>query len=399
MKKIMILGASILQVPAIEKAIDMGLEVIAVDMDSNALGFKIPDVKKEIISTIDIESVMSAAKKHNIDAIMTLASDMPIMTVAKVSKKLGLVGVDLDTAIKATNKSKMRESLKSFGVPVPLFYKVDSLDKCIKAVNKIKDKGYKCILKPADNSGSRGIVLLPDFNEKTINIAYNYSKNNSRNKIVMVEEFMEGPEVSVETISVDGKCNIIQITDKITTGAPYFVEMGHSQPSQLPDSIKDKIKEITIAANKAIGIISGPSHTEIKITQNGPKIVEIGARLGGDNITTHLTPLSTGVDMVESCIKIALGEKPDIRIKYDKASVIRYFDQSQGRIKSISGVEEASKLPGIIQISIIHGKDHIINGIKSSSDRVGFVIGQADDCKGAISTVIKALSLIKIDLY
>lgn len=399
MKKIMILGASILQVPAIEKAIDMGLEVIAVDIDSNALGFKIPDVKKEIISTIDIESVMSAAKKHNIDAIMTLASDMPIMTVAKVSKKLGLVGVDLDTAIKATNKSKMRESLKSFGVPVPLFYKVDSLDKCIKAVNKIKNKGYKCILKPADNSGSRGIVLLPDFNEKTINIAYNYSKNNSRNKIVMVEEFMEGPEVSVETISVDGKCNIIQITDKITTGAPYFVEMGHSQPSQLPDSIKDKIKEITIAANKAIGIISGPSHTEIKITQNGPKIVEIGARLGGDNITTHLTPLSTGVDMVESCIKIALGEKPDIRIKYDKASAIRYFDQSHGRIKSIRGVEEASKLPGIIQISIIHGKDHIINGIKSSSDRVGFVIGQADDCKGAISTVIKALSLIKIDLY
>lgn len=399
MKKIMILGASILQVPAIEKAIDMGLEVIAVDIDSNALGFKIPDVKKEIISTIDIESVMSAAKKHNIDAIMTLASDMPIMTVAKVSKKLGLVGVDLDTAIKATNKSKMRESLKSFGVPVPLFYKVDSLDKCIKAVNKIKNKGYKCILKPADNSGSRGIVLLPDFNEKTINIAYNYSKNNSRNKIVMVEEFMEGPEVSVETISVDGKCNIIQITDKITTGAPYFVEMGHSQPSQLPDSIKDKIKEITIAANKAIGIISGPSHTEIKITQNGPKIVEIGARLGGDNITTHLTPLSTGVDMVESCIKIALGEKPDIRIKYDKASAIRYLDQSHGRIKSIRGVEEASKLPGIIQISIIHGKDHIINGIKSSSDRVGFVIGQADDCKGAISTVIKALSLIKIDLY
>lgn len=399
MKKIMILGASILQVPAIEKAIDMGLEVIAVDIDSNALGFKIPDVKKEIISTIDIESVMSAAEKHNIDAIMTLASDMPIMTVAKVSKKLGLVGVDLDTAIKATNKSKMRESLKSFGVPVPLFYKVDSLDKCIKAVNKIKDKGYKCILKPADNSGSRGIVLLPDFNEKTINIAYNYSKNNSRDKIVMVEEFMEGPEVSVETISVDGKCNIIQITDKITTGAPYFVEMGHSQPSQLPDSIKDKIKEITIAANKAIGIISGPSHTEIKITQNGPKIVEIGARLGGDNITTHLTPLSTGVDMVESCIKIALGETPDIRIKYDKASAIRYFDQSHGRIKSIRGVEEASKLPGIIQISIIHGKDHIINGIKSSSDRVGFVIGQADDCKGAISTVIKALSLIKIDLY
>lgn len=399
MKKIMILGASILQVPAIEKAINMGLEVVAVDIDSNALGFKIPDVKKEIISTIDIESVMSAAKKHNIDAIMTLASDMPIMTVAKVSKKLGLVGVDLDTAIKATNKSKMRESLKSFGVPVPLFYKVDSLDKCIKAVNKIKDKGYKCILKPADNSGSRGIVLLPDFNEKTINIAYNYSKNNSRNKIVMVEEFMEGPEVSVETISVDGKCNIIQITDKITTGAPYFVEMGHSQPSQLTSNIKDKIKEITISANKAIGIKNGPSHTEIKITKDGPKIVEIGARLGGDNITTHLTPLSTGVDMVESCIRIALGEKIDIKTKYRKASAIRYLDQSYGKIKSIEGIDEARKIPGIKQVSIVRNEGEILDGIKSSSDRIGFVIGQASNCKDAISAVQKALSLIKIDFF
>ncbi|MDD7766758.1 MULTISPECIES: ATP-grasp domain-containing protein [Anaerococcus] len=395
----MILGASILQVPAIEKAINMGLEVVAVDIDSNALGFKIPDVKKEIISTIDIESVMSAAKKHNIDAIMTLASDMPIMTVAKVSKKLGLVGVDLDTAIKATNKSKMRESLKSFGVPVPLFYKVDSLDKCIKAVNKIKDKGYKCILKPADNSGSRGIVLLPDFNEKTINIAYNYSKNNSRNKIVMVEEFMEGPEVSVETISVDGKCNIIQITDKITTGAPYFVEMGHSQPSQLTSNIKDKIKEITISANKAIGIKNGPSHTEIKITKDGPKIVEIGARLGGDNITTHLTPLSTGVDMVESCIRIALGEKIDIKTKYRKASAIRYLDQSYGKIKSIEGIDEARKIPGIKQVSIVRNEGEILDGIKSSSDRIGFVIGQASNCKDAISAVQKALSLIKIDFF
>lgn len=399
MKKIMILGASILQVPAIEKAINMGLKVVAVDIDSNALGFKIPDVKKEIISTIDIESVMSAAKKHNIDAIMTLASDMPIMTVAKVSKKLGLVGVDLDTAIKATNKSKMRESLKSFGVPVPLFYKVDSLDKCIKAVNKIKDKGYKCILKPADNSGSRGIVLLPDFNEKTINIAYNYSKNNSRNKIVMVEEFMEGPEVSVETISVDGKCNIIQITDKITTGAPYFVEMGHSQPSQLTSNIKDKIKEITISANKAIGIKNGPSHTEIKITKDGPKIVEIGARLGGDNITTHLTPLSTGVDMVESCIRIALGEKIDIKTKYRKASAIRYLDQSYGKIKSIEGIDEARKIPGIKQVSIVRNEGEILDGIKSSSDRIGFVIGQASNCKDAISAVQKALSLIKIDFF
>ena len=395
----MILGASILQVPAINKSIEMGLDVIVVDMNPKAIGFEIPNIKKEVISTIDSESVMCAAKKHKIDAIMTLASDMPIMTVAKISEELGLVGVDIDTAIKATNKSKMRESLKSYGVPIPLFFKVNSLEECLNSVKIISNKGYRCILKPADNSGSRGIVLLPDFNKETIKKAYEYSKHNSRNKIVMVEEFMDGPEVSVETISVDGKCNIIQITDKITTGAPYFVEMGHSQPSQLTSNIKDKIKEITISANKAIGIKNGPSHTEIKITKDGPKIVEIGARLGGDNITTHLTPLSTGVDMVESCIRIALGEKIDIKTKYRKASAIRYLDQSYGKIKSIEGIDEARKIPGIKQVSIVRNEGEILDGIKSSSDRIGFVIGQASNCKDAISAVQKALSLIKIDFF
>lgn len=399
MKKIMILGASILQVPAIQKSIDMGLEVIAVDINPKALGFKIPNVKKEIISTIDVKSVLSAAKKHNIDAIMTLASDMPIITVAKVSEELGLVGVDLDTAIKATNKSIMRETLKKAGVPVPLFFKANNLEECLIAVREIKEKGYKCILKPSDNSGSRGIVLLSDFDDTTIKKSYEYSKNKSRNKTVMVEEFMEGPEVSVETISIEGKCNIIQITDKITTGAPYFVEMGHSQPSSLGMETIEKIKAIAIDANKAIGIKNGPSHTEIKVTKNGPKIVEIGARLGGDNITTHLTPLSTGVDMVENCIKIALGEKTDIKIKYNKASAIRYFSQSYGKIKTIKGIEEAKKIPGIRQVSIIHGEGETLNGIKSSSDRAGFIIGQADNIKDTISIIQKALSIINIEFF
>lgn len=93
---------------------------------------------------------------------------------------------------------------------------------------------------------------------------------------------MIGPEVSVETLTVNGECNVIQITDKITTGAPHFVEMGHTQPSQLPENTKQKVAQLAKLANRAIGIINGPSHTEIIVTNEGPKIVELGARLGGD---------------------------------------------------------------------------------------------------------------------
>lgn len=397
-KKIMILGASILQLPAIKKAKEMGLQVVVVDMNPNAVGFEIKGIEKEIISTIDTPKIVDAARRHEIDGIMTLATDMPMQTVAVVSKELNLVGISSDTALKATNKAEMRTALKEHNVPVPMFFKVSTKDECIAAVRKIVCAGYRCIIKPADNSGSRGIDLLKDYKTETIEEAYEYSKQSSRSGDLMVEEYMEGKEVSVETLSVNGECHIIQITDKMTTGEPYFVEMGHSQPSGHSVEMKKRIAEVAIAANHAIGIENGPSHTEIKITKDGPKIVELGARLGGDNITTFLTPLSTGVDMVECCIKIALGDSPDFKKKYEKASAIRYFECAYGRIKKITGIEEAEKIPGIKQIFVVHGVGEKLNGIKSSGDRVGFVISQADNVDEAIEICEMAKRLICVEV-
>lgn len=316
MKKIMILGASILQLPAIEQAKKMGIEVIAVDMNPDAIGFEVEGVTKEVISTIDIEKVLLAAKSHKIDGIMTLASDMPMRTVAVVAKEMGLVGISEETALKATNKAMMRETLKEKGVPIPEFFRISGKDEYLKAVDYFKNKQIKCIVKPADNSGSRGVDLLSDFtNNENINKAFEYSKQYSRSGEIVVEEYMEGPEVSVETLSVNGVCHVVQITDKLTTGAPYFVEMGHNEPSILKQDIQENIAQIACDAVNAIGIQNGPSHTEIKVTKDGPKVVELGARLGGDNITTHLVPLSTGVNLVECCIHVALGETPDFNSK------------------------------------------------------------------------------------
>ena len=398
MKKLMILGGSILQLPAIEKAKDMGLQVIVVDMNPEAVGFRIPGTIKEVISTIDTPAILNAAKDYQIDGIMTLATDMPMMAVATVAREMNLVGISVDTALKATNKAIMRDALRTAGVPIPMFFHVRTKSEYLKAVSKIQSAGYRCIIKPADNSGSRGIDLLSDYEIKTIEHAYEYSRQSSRSGEIMVEEFMEGPEVSVETLSLNGTCHVIQITDKLTTGAPFFVEMGHSQPSQLSRDIREKIEEVTIAANHAIGIENGPSHTEIKITKEGPKVVELGARLGGDNITTHLVPLSTGVDMVECCIKIALGEKPDLRQKFHKSSAIRYFKTDYGKIVEIEGLEEADKLNGIKQISIVHGIGETLHGIKSSGDRMGFVIAQAATPRKAIEICEMAEQMIKIEV-
>jgi len=395
MKKIMILGAGILQVPAIKKAKDMGLYVIAVDMDEDAIGFKYAD-KKLVISTLDIERVLEAAKEENINGIMTIASDRPMMTVAKVVEELDLPGINLQTALNTTNKIAMRICLREAKVPVPLFYRVSSKKEYLNVINKFSNK---CILKPADNSGSRGIFLLENTRDtELINKAYDYSYNYSLSGDILVEEFMEGSEVSVESMSVNGTCNVIAITDKLTTGAPNFVEMGHSQPSSLPKDVCSKIIEIAQEAVNAVGIKEGPAHTEIIVTKNGPKIVELGARLGGDNITTHLVPLSTGVDMVKCTIQLAVGENINIEKKLEMGSAIRYFKTPKGKIKKISGIREVKNIPELKQISFVKNVGDVVGNINSSADRIGFIIAQCNHAFEAVNVCEQAVSLVEIEI-
>lgn len=395
MKKIMILGASSLQLPAILKAKEMGLTSVVVDMNKDAVGFKYADVKLEI-STIDIPNVVKAAIEHNINAVITLATDMPVRTVAAVGEALGIPAISVENAKKATNKILMRDALAKCNVPIPHYFQTSSEEEFIAAVKQIRNMECKCIVKPADSSGSRGVNLLSAYDEFSLRQAYDYSKKNSRIGEVIVEEFMEGKEVCVETLNTNGVCYPIQITDKLTTGSPYFVEMGHSQPSHLSKETQDKIKEVAIAANMAIGNDNGSSCTEIIVTKDGPKVVELGARLAGDYMTTDLVPLSTGIDMVKSIIQIALGEIPDCNPKFNKGSAIRFLSAPEGKIVSIDGNDSALKVEGIMRIGFDKkvGDNSVI--IKNSLDRLGYVIAQAKTFDLAIKACEEAKKLITI---
>lgn len=393
MKKIMILGASILQVPAIEESKKMGYYVIAVDMNKNAIGMSLAD-KAYVVSTIDQEGVLEVAKREKIDAITTIASDMPMRTVAYVCEKMNLKGISMDTAIKATDKFEMRNVLKKNNVPIPMFFHTNNFDEFCKIV---KDIPIPYIVKPSDNSGSRGIFKVAN-KENNLKEIYEYVTKNSRKGWILVEEYMDGPEVSVEAITYNGVTNIIAITDKLTTGSPYFVEMGHSQYSKHSKKIQEEIKKITKMAIDAVGIINGPSHTEIKITKEGPKIVEIGARLGGDNINTHLVPLSTGINIVRESLKIAMGEEPLIDFKYNKGSAIRYISSNSGIINNIGNIEDLRKQDGVIVIHIDKKKGELVSNICSSNDRIGYVIATGATPDEAIKICENIIDNIEIEV-
>ena len=390
MKKLLIIGASILQVPAIKKAKEMGFTVGVIDYNPNAIGVPLAD-KFFNVSTIDIEGVADAAKRFEPDGIMTLATDMPMRSIARAAEKCSLPGISMDTAIKATDKGEMIKSFEANGVEHPWYYILTDASSVDEVASKIT---YPCITKPTDNSGSRGVMLV--HNEKELHEAINYSSENGRSGSVIVEEYMQGPEVSVEVVVFEGVPHVLQITDKLTTGAPHFVEMGHSQPSRLPTDGLEKIRDLACRAVRAVGIENGPAHVEIILTKDGPKMVELGARMGGDCITTHLVPLSTGIDMIEATIKIACGEKPDLAPKFEKGSAIRFLDAPHGTITAIEGVDEACTIEGVREISFTKGVGDKVGEIGSSTDRVGFVIAQANTAETAVAACEKACRTVKI---
>lgn len=191
---------------------------------------------------------------------------------------------------------------------------------------------------------------------------------------------------------------MLQITDKFTTGAPRFVEMSHSQSTRQSADNSKKIRDLAVRACKAVGIDFGPAHVEMILTKEGPKMVELGARMGGDCIATHLVPLSTGIDMVGYTIQLACGEKIDIEPKFNKGSAIQYFAAHNGTIQSIEGMEDARKISGVKEISVVHQAGETIGEIGSSTDRVGFVIAQAATADKAVIICEKALATIQIGI-
>ena len=392
MKKLLIIGASILQLPAIKKAKDMGLYVAVADFNPKAIGIQYAD-KFYNASTIDINAICDVAKDFQPDGIMTLATDMPMRSIAAATSLLGLPGISMDTAIKSTDKGEMIKAFKEHGVESPWFYIIENLDMLNGLLPNLT---YPCILKPTDNAGSRGVMLVKSVGELTE--AYQYSVSQSRGGLVILEEYMTGPEVSVEVMVVDGEPHVLQVTDKLTTGAPYFVEMGHSQPSMLPIEDVERIRDLACRAVRSVGINCGPAHVEIKLTPTGPKMVELGARMGGDCITTHLVPLSTGIDMIKATIDVSLGLAPEITPSLHKGSAIRFFDAPCGFIFEIAGVEDAANIDGVKEISFTKNVGDEVTEIHSSIDRCGFVITQCNDVEQSVCTANNVLNCIKINV-
>ena len=391
MKRVMIVGASAWQVPMIQKAKELGYYVGVADYNPKAVGIQYADEYFNT-STIDPEGVCKATKAFHADGITTVATDMPMKSVAYTCEKLGLTGISQETAFKATDKARMMEAFEEEGVPHPWYFIALNGD-----FSSLESRlTFPCICKPTDNSASRGVVLINSKEELIKGVKY--SSENGRSGDVIIEELMLGDEISVEAFAVKGVIHILQITDKLTTGSPHFVEMGHYEPSKHTGKVREKIIDVTIRAMKAIGIDNGPAHVEMMVTEQGPKLIELGARLGGDFITTDLVPLSTGIDMLGATIQLACGETVSLIPTKNSASAIRYMHSAHGRIKEIIGLEEANSTRNIVRVSMLKNIGDIAPEITNSIDRIGYAIAVSEHVSEAEKVCEEAIEKIKIEI-
>lgn len=390
MKKLLIIGASILQLPAIKKAKEMGLYTIVADYNPNAIGIQYAD-EFDCVSTIDVEGITKLAEKTSPDGIMTLATDLPMRAVASATMRMGLPGISMDTAIKSTDKGEMIKAFQENGVEHPWFFVVEDETKLDSVIDKVR---YPCVIKPTDNAGNRGVCFVSS-REELID-EYKYSHENSHSGHVIIEEYMEGEEVSVEIIVYKGEVHILAVTDKLTLGKPFFVEIGHAEQSQKSPETIAAIKDLAIRAVKAVGIDNSPAHVEIMVTKDGPKMVELGSRMGGGCITTHLVPLSTGIDMIKSVMDMAMGGEPDVTPRFNKGSALRHIVGIEGEIISIDGLGDARAFPGVTEVTMLKGVGEKVGYFKNGADRIGYVIAQGKDTADAIRICEEAMKLIRI---
>lgn len=377
-KRLLILGGSYLQVPAVVEAKALGLVTAVLDHDPNALGRRLADTFY-LESTIDEEAVLRSAREFKAQGIMTLGTDWPMRSVAYACERLGLPAISYDTACRSTNKLDMIRRLAQCSVAHPDYLYFDSTTQSPDQIESLIP--LPCIIKPVDSSGSRGVILLRDPAELTSALAYSAAQ--AKHGQVIIEEYMEGPEVSVEVVIIEGVPHVLTITDKVTTGYPHFVETQHTQPSRLPDAQQKAITQLAVDSCRALELTHGAAHVEIIVTTRGPKIVEVGPRMGGDFIATHLVPLSTGINMTRLVIQDAMGCTPQLPPRRDAGACIRYVDRGQGIFLGADNLEEIQAMPGIVQAGIFLPSGTAVTDLHSSSDRLGYIIARGDTAEEA----------------
>jgi biotin carboxylase len=379
--RLLVLGAGPAQVGLLRAARERDLFVIAVDRDASAPGFAYAD-KRALVSTEDEPAVDRLARAENVDGIISPGADWPVGVAARVAARLGLPHpIDAATAAIVTTKSRQRERFAAAGVPQP---------------RPLDDPVAPCVVKAPDRQGQRGLTFVRADEE--LPAAIEAAIEASRNAVYIVEEYVEGPEVTVQAVSIDGTFHPLLVADRLTADPPAFgVALAHAWPcvSETQGPI-----EAARAAAEALGVRNGPTYTQIRVGEDGSRVVELAARLGGGH-DAELAEAATGVKLNDLALDFALGTRACVSETQSHSSsqpggaCVLFLVAPEGVLRAVEGREAAHAVEGVLDVRIYREPGFTIGPLRRGPDRAGAVIAVGDSRDDALARARAAADAIR----
>jgi len=400
-KTLLIISGGIEAADAARRAKEMGHTVVVSDRDPQAPGFAFAD-SCLIADVYGPTETAAAAERYSrkirkIDGVICVAADAPV-TAATVAERLRLPGLPVHVAELACDKLAMKKCFRSAGVNIPWFSEVSTPQELQRLAI---ERGRDLVIKPVDSRGSRGVQRVAQVED--LAKAFLLARSHSPSERVMVEQYLDGPQVSTESIVLDGVCHTPGFSDRnyefLDRYAPFFIENGGDLPSHLPDGIQQKVKDLVGRAAAAMGITQGTVKGDIVVHKGEPYVIELAARLSGGFFCTREIPLNTGVDFIGAAIKLALGEPvsaEDLTPRRQDAVIQRYAFPDPGTVMSVSGAEEARRIPGIAEVVVTARQGDVIPPAGDKRPSAAMVLASAGTREAALKAANDALALIQI---
>ncbi|RRN69915.1 ATP-grasp domain-containing protein [Peribacillus simplex] len=392
MKKILIIGAGFLQSFVIKKAKDMGYHTITLDKNPNSSGFEYAD-EYDVVDIVDQEACLKYALSKNIDAVMTAATDYGVLSTAYIAQQMNLPGLDYEVAKVIKNKFMVRRVLFENNVDdVSQYYEVSDIE----ALNDISKKiHFPVMIKPCDGSGSKAARRVNSTME--LKSACEEAIKSSIIGKALIEDFIEGKEYGVESFVYNGEAHVLGVMGKYMTNPPNYAELGHCIPSQL--GIEEKVKEVVKNAINALGINFGAVNMDVLVTKdNRVCIVDIGARMGGNLIGSHIIPIGTGMDYMASLIQAAVGDSIDLKTQNLGRNVVtRLLALESGKVVNLPNLDEIHEK---CHVDIYHQLKvgSVIREYQNNLDGCGYVVSVSNDIREAVRQAEEAKKLIDIGI-
>ena len=385
---LLVLGAGPAQLGLLAAARERGLHVIAVDRDPRAPGFAYAD-RRALLSSEDEPAIDRLARSERIAGVVAPGTDWPVGIAARIADHLRIPHpLSPASAALAVSKLRQRERFDQAGVPQPAWRAIGRGD-------PIDRVGVPAVVKAPDRQGQRGLSLVTNRDELVQ--AVSRAHEASRAGVALVEELVEGPEVTVNAFSVDGVFYPLTVTDRETAEPPAFgVALAHVWTSEHAD---DSVVETARAAAEALGIENGPTYTQLRLGPDGPRVVELAARLGGGH-DAELCRAALGVDLNALAVAAALGEPLEAPRPEPQAggACTRFLVPPQGRLAATHGVEEARAAEGVVDVRVYRAPGHEFGPFRTGTDRAGAVIAVGASREEALGRARRATDLIRFEL-